>query len=196
MIPEVWKPFFDGISSQLNVGSIALELAGIDEISSVYVDPSMPIFDAVELLIDKEALKTSEGRAVTKRMMLKKPLRIIFFILITELEGRLYRVQEWSNRPVSELNEKNLNHLIVDLVDDPTLFSYQDFYKTRADFKEDLKAVSSIRNSIVHVNKKLELDIDIETVIKRKKQMITLLDALQQILDAQKRRRNHGGDPK
>jgi hypothetical protein len=193
MRPDKWQPFFNSISAQLNVGSVALEMPETS-LSYIDVDPSLPVFDAVDLLLKNDALRVPGGKFVTKRLMLKKPIRIIFFVLLTEIEGRLYRIQEWANRQVAELNEKNLNHLIVDLVDDETLFGYQTFYKSRADFKEDLKAVSSIRNNIVHVNKKLELDVDLETVIKRKRQMLNLLDALQEILDGQEKAKGNAPD--
>lgn len=159
------------------------------------VEATLPVFDAIDLLKDHESLVLPDGRTVKKRFLMKRPLRIIFFVLLTELESKLYRTQEWSSQPLSELNEANMNKLIVNLLDNATLFSYQDLYKTRADFKEDLKAVSAIRNNIVHVNKKLELEIDFETIVRRKGQLLKLLEAFNQILDAQERGRKDGNNP-
>jgi hypothetical protein len=143
------------------------------------------VYDAIDLLEKHDRLILPDGRVVKKGFILKRPLRILFFVMLTELESDLYRTQEWSNRPLKELNDKNMNDLIRDLVNDPVLFSYQNEYKAKSDFKEDLKAVCAMRNQIVHVNKKLELEVDFETIAKRKKQMQKLLDVLMGILSRQ-----------
>jgi len=139
----------------------------------------------LHLLESHQCLVLPDGRIVKRHMVLKRPLRILFFVLLTELESRLYRTMEWSHNPIREFNEQHLNDYIRVLVDDPVLFGYQSVYATRSDFKEDLKAVSSLRNLIVHVNKKLELDTDFETVVKRRDQILKLLDGLEQILSGQ-----------
>ena len=191
-----WEPFFNNISRQLTVSLIARPQTEKNSgAQQVAVEATLPVFDAIDLLKDHESLVLPDGRTVKKRFLMKRPLRIIFFVLLTELESKLYRTQEWSSQPLSELNEANMNKLIVNLLDNATLFSYQDLYKTRADFKEDLKAVSAIRNNIVHVNKKLELEIDFETIVRRKGQLLKLLEAFNQILDAQERGRKDGNNP-
>jgi hypothetical protein len=185
MRKDAWNAFFGNLSKQFTVSLIARKETVAEEGSYLAVSPTLPIYDTIDLLEKHERLILPDGRVVKKSFMLKRPLRIIFFIMLTELESRLYRTQEWSNRPLKELNDKNMNDLIRDLVNDPVLFSYQNEYKTKNAFKEDLKAVCAMRNQIVHVNKKLEFEVDFDTIIKRKKQMQKLLDVLVEILNHQ-----------
>lgn len=189
---EKWERFLESISRQLPVSLIANENADGLKGSFVEADGSLPVLEAIDLLEKHDYLRLPDGRIVEKRLLLKRPLRIALFVILTELESRLYRTQEWSNRPLKELNDKNLNDLIKDLVNDKILFAYQTAYKKRSEFKEDLKAVSSMRNQIAHVNKKLEMEVDFETVLKRKRQMLRLLDALDEILARQERVRANG----
>ena len=103
-------------------------------------------------------------------------------MILVELEGRLFRIHEWQGKDITELNEKNLNDLIRELVHSD-LLEFQDEYSSRSKFNEDFKAVSSFRNVIMHVNKKLERAVPLETLVKRKAQVMKLLAALQQIMD-------------
>lgn len=121
-------------------------------------------------------------RFVSYTNFFKTPVRILFFVMITEFESRLFRISEWSGKSISELNEQNLNTLIRYLIDSD-LVELQTEYETRGELKEDLKAISSFRNVVVHVNKKLEKDVSYEILVKRKSQIIKVLSALQQILD-------------
>lgn len=187
-----WETFFGNISKQLTVSLLAKPRRENENESCIEIEPELPVFDAIDLLEKYECLSLSDGRIIKRKFLLKRPLRILFFIYLTELESKLYRTQEWSNRALGELNETNMNDLIRDLINDEKLFSYQTEYKSRGAFKEDLKAISSIRNLIAHVNKKLELETDFETIVKRKKQMQRLLRALEQILDEQEKARKDG----
>lgn len=144
---------------------------------SIKRNPLTPIWDTMEGLYDCDYIDIGDGRGVSCRFFFKKTVRILFYALLVEFEGRLFRIHEWNGKDISELNEKNINDLIRDLVD------LQREYSSRANFKEDLKSISSFRNVIMHVNKRLEKNVDINTLIKRKKQILQLLSALQQILD-------------
>jgi hypothetical protein len=195
MREEEWRGFFGSISRQLPVSLVAKDpLEGRP--TGYRVRRSLPIFDAVDLFEKHDCLRLSNGRIVKKNFLLKRHLRILFFVFLTEIEARLYRTQEWAGMPIKGLNETNLNNLIQNLLGNNDLFPYQKEYKTRAKFKEDLKAISSFRNNIVHVNKKLEMDVDFGTVIKRKRQMQRLLAALQQILDGQEKAMADGSGSK
>lgn len=114
-------------------------------------------------------------------------MRIMFVILLSELEERLYRAAELRQGNTEGLNDKNLNDLIRMLLENDPI-SLQTEYESKAAFKDDLKALSSFRNIIFHINKKLEESIDYETIIKRKKQALRSLVALQQITDNLKER--------
>src|SRR3989338_274218 len=188
--PE-FKVFLSNMSSVLPVSLVAKPGHSHPKDRCMNVPDSLPVWDALTLFSDSDCLVLPDAIIVKRHMVLKRPLRIIFFVLLTELESRLYRVQEWSHNPVRELNEKHLNDYIRVLVDDPVLFSLQSLYSSRSDFKEDLKAASSLRNLIVHVNKKLELDLDFETAINRRDQILKLLDALDMILDEQRKALEH-----
>jgi len=192
MRKKYWENFFGNISKQFTVSLLAKPAREDEKGPYPAIDSAMPVFDAIDLLEKNECLQLTDGRIIKRKFILKRPLRILLFIFLTELESKLYRTQEWSNRPLKELNETNMNDLIRDLINDEKLFSYQTEYKTRGVFKEDLKAISSIRNLIAHVNKKLELETDFGTIIKRKRQMLRLLKALDEILDEQERGRKNG----
>jgi len=149
---------------------------------SVKRNPLTPIWDTMDGLYDCNYIDIGDNRGVSCKFFFKKTVRILFYVLLIEFEGRLFRIHEWRGKDISELNEKNINDLIRELVDSD-LVGLQKEYPTRKEFKEDLKALSSFRNVIMHVNKKLEKTVDINTLINRKKQIVRLLSALQQILD-------------
>ena len=188
---EFWD-FFSKISKYFTVSLIAKEIPLEKEETTLVVEGDLPIFDSIELLEKYSCLVLPDGKIVKRKFLLKRPLRILLFIFLAELESTLYRIQEWSGRELKELNEKNMNDLIRDLLNDKKLFTYQKEYPTRALFKEDLKAVSAVRNLIVHVNKKLELETDFETIAKRKRQMQKLYIALSQIIVEWNKERNNG----
>lgn len=144
--------------------------------------PHTPLWDTMDSTLGYDYIDIGGGRYVSCSYFLKKPVRILFFILLSEFESRLFRVHEWQGRDLVELNEKNLNDLIRDLVNSD-LISLQTEYESRGKLNEDLKACSAFRNVIMHVNKKLEQSVELETLINRKKQATKVLLALQQILD-------------
>ena len=199
MREEEWQVFFNNISNQLTVSWLARPPLNEDTTGYLEAEPSLPVFDAIDLLEEHEGLILPDGRVVIRKLVLKRPTRILFFVLLTELESKLYRIQEWSNRELNELNEFNLKRLIADLLNDQRLFSYQKIYDTRASFKKDLKAVNAMRNDVVHVNKKLELEVEFDTIVIRKRQLQKLIKALSEILDEQEKARrgaNNGAEKK
>ncbi|MBS3156645.1 hypothetical protein J4442_00530 [Candidatus Woesearchaeota archaeon] len=144
--------------------------------------PLIPIWDTMDSLYDCDYIDLGDGRFVSCRFFFKKTVRILFYVLLVEFEGRLFRIHEWNGKDISELNEKNINDLIKELLESD-LVNLQKEYHSRKEFKEDLKAISSFRNVIMHVNKKFEKTLNINIIVERKKQILKLLSALQQILD-------------
>ena len=191
MRPKEFEAFFQSISRQMPISLYAKRLDSEKPSACLLVHESMPVWDALELLEKQGCLSLPDGRILKGKFLLKKPLRTLFFILLTELEACLYRTQEWSGKPLQELNEKNMNDLIRSLVSDKRLFSYQAEYLKPSKFREGLKAASSLRNLIMHVNKKLELETDFETILKRKDQVLKVLKALNQILEVLEKERNN-----
>lgn len=145
-------------------------------------NPGTPIWDVLDSALNCEYIDIGEGRYVSCKYFFKRPARILFIMLLLELEARLFRVHERNGKDIAELNDKNMNELIKELVDSD-LIKLQIEYPSRAEFKEDLKAISAFRNVLMHYNKKLEKTIDIITLVSRKKQMNKMLVALQQISD-------------
>ncbi len=186
---EEFDKFFKGVSSSLPVSLLARAPYEGDPKGGDVVDGSLGVFEALDLLKESEFLFLADGRIIKRKFALKRPVRILFFVLLTEVESRLYRIHEWTNIALSELNEKNMNDFVRALVESEELFSYQKEYLKRSDFRDDLKAISSLRNLIVHVNKKLEMETDFETVCKRKEQIFRALKALDEILGELKKRR-------
>ncbi len=180
MYPGEFETLFRRLANLFTLETIA-ENKGFKG-KSVKRNPLTPIWDTMDGLYDCDYIDIGDERGVSCRFFFEKTVRILFYVLLVEFEGRLFRIHEWNGKNIEELNEKNINDLIRELVDSD-LVELQKEYQTRNEFKEDLKALSSFRNVIMHVNKKLEKSVDINTLIKRKKQIIKLLSSLQQILD-------------
>jgi hypothetical protein len=96
-----------------------------------------------------------------------RKVRIPFFLLLAEFESRLFRIHEWNGKDIAVLNEKYINESIKELLDSD-LIDLQKIYTSRKEFREDMKAISSFRNVIMHVNKKLERDLEPSVILKRK----------------------------
>ncbi len=180
MYPGEFETLFRRLANLFTLETIAENKSF--EGKAIKRNPLTPIWDTMDGLSNCDYIDIGDGRGVSCRFFFKKTVRILFYVLLVEFEGRLFRIHEWRGKDISELNEENINDLIRELVDSD-LVGLQKEYATRTEFKEDLKAISSFRNVIMHVNKKLEKTVDINTLIARKKQIIKLLSALQQILD-------------
>lgn len=180
MYPGEFETLFRRMANLFTLETIAenKEFEG----KAVKRNPLTPIWDTMDGLYNCDYIDIGDGRGVSCRFFFKKTVRILFYVLLVEFEGRLFRIHEWNGKDISELNEKNINELIKELINSD-LVELQNEYPTRKEFKEDLKALSSFRNVIMHVNKKLEEGVDVNTLIKRKRQIVKLLSALQQILD-------------
>lgn len=159
-------------------------------------NPQTPMWDTIDSIKGYEGIDLGNDKYVETEHFFRKPIRILFFILIHELESRLYRVLRWNGTPTKDLDNLNINDMIRELINNKDLLELQEVYKSKTNFKEDLKAIfkedlkaiSSFRNIIVHSNRKLLNDVDLETLIKRKSQVLKLLEALQQILDKMDRK--------
>jgi hypothetical protein len=186
MYPGEFDNLFRKIANIFTLETMAKELK-LDG-SFLKRNPQTPIWDVMDSVLDCEYIDIGDGKYVSCEHFFKKPVRIMFMMLLIELEGRLFRIHQWQGKDLAELNDKNMNELIKELVDSD-LINLQIEYSSRAEFKEDFKAISAFRNVVMHYNKKLEQTIDINVLISRKKQMNKMLVALQQILDkmAQKR---------
>jgi len=180
MYPGEFETLFRRIANLFTLETIAETKVG--EGKSVKRSPLTPIWDTIDSLGGCDYINIGGGRTVACKFFFKKTVRILFYVLMVEFEGRLFRIHEWNGKDISELNEKNINDLIRELIESD-LIKLQNEYKSKSEFKDDLKAISSFRNVIMHVNKKLEKTIDVETLITRKKQISRVLYAFQQILD-------------
>ena len=180
MYPGEFETLFNNVSNLFTLDTVAQK----KKLKGEYPKrgPHTPLWDTMDSTLGYDYIDIGGGRYVSCQNFLKKPVRILFFMLLTEFEGRLFRIHEWQGRDLSELNEKNLNDLISDLVNSE-LIKLQTEYESRGKFNEDLKACSAFRNVIMHVNKKLERSVELKTLIERKKQASRLLLALQEILD-------------
>lgn len=180
MYPGEFETLFRRLANLFTLESIS-ETKHIEG-KTVKRNPHTPIWDTMDGLYDCDYIDIGDNKYVSCRFFFKKTVRILFYVLLVEFEGRLFRIHEWNGKPIEELNETNINDLIRELIDSD-LINLQREYSSRSEFKEDLKAMSSFRNVIMHVNKKLEKTLDTNTLTKRKKQVLRLLSALQQILD-------------
>ena len=149
-------------------------------------NPDTPIWDTMDSLQGFEYINIGDGKVVPRSKFFKIQVRSLFFILLVQFEENLYRLHQWKGVPIEQLNEANINDLIRELVNSD-LISFQKEYISNNEFKEDLKAISSFRNVVMHVNKKLQRNVDIDVVIKRKRQLDRVLNSLQQISDTMER---------
>jgi len=194
MYPGEFENLFRKISNIFTLESVAKKEEIIGKL--LKRNPETPLWDTIESIEGYEGLAIGEGKYVSSEHFFKKPIRILFFILIHELESRLYRILRWNGAPIEELDKCSINDLIRMLINNESLILLQDVYSSRnrfkedlkTIFKEDLKAISSFRNTIFHTNRKLLKGVDVGTIIKRKKQVLMLLEALQQILDRMERK--------
>jgi hypothetical protein len=185
MYPAEFNEVFKKISSifTLELVSEKLDLNG----NFPKRNPDEPLWDCIDDLHHEQYIDIGNGKFFSCKFFFKRPIRILFSLLISEFESRLFRIQERLGKDISELNEKNINDFIRELLK-PELIELQDEYKSRQEFKEDLKAISAFRNIIVHTNKKLQYAIKPDTVFERKKQILKILKALQQISDKLRKR--------
>jgi len=181
MYPGEFENLFRKIVKIFTLGSIAKN--EIIKGKLLKRNPETPLWDTIEDIKGFDGIDLENGKYVSAEYFFKKPIRISFFILIHEMESRLYRIQQRRGLPLKEIDEMNINDLIRRLLKNEELIKLQEIYSSRAEFKEDLKAISAFRNIIVHTNKKLLKNVDVDTLITRKKQVLKLLSAIQQILD-------------
>ena len=184
MYPGEFEAMFRKMADLFTLDMIAenIEVSG----RSIKRTPSTPIWETIEGMRGCDYVDIGDGRVVPCHFLLKIATRVLFYTLLVQFEERLFRIHEWRGKDIGELNEKNINDLIRELVDS-NLVGLQREYGSRSEFKEDLKAISAFRNVVMHVNKKLEDKVDVDVVIKRKRQIVKLLSALQEILDRMRR---------
>ncbi|MAE49466.1 hypothetical protein CMI48_01425 [Candidatus Pacearchaeota archaeon] len=180
MYPGEFEKFFSRVSNQFTLDLLARERQF--EGKSLHRNPETPIWDTIDILDTCEVVDLGGGKYVQTASFFKRPVRILFFIQLSEFESRLFRIHEKMGTDVALLNDKNLKELVVEFLE-REVGEWQQEYDTKGKLKEDLKAISVFRNSVMHVNKRLEKTIAPETLIKRKQQLGKLLSALQQILD-------------
>jgi mutator protein MutT len=180
MYPGEFEEMFRKVASCFTLESVAQK----KEVEGNFPkrNPNTPIWDTLDSLQDAQYVDIGNGLVVPRSKFFKIQVRSLFFILLVQFEENLFRIHQWKGKPIEELNESNINDLIRELVDSD-LINLQREYISRSEFKEDLKAISSFRNVIMHVNKKLQRDIEIDVVVKRKRQINRILNALQQISD-------------
>lgn len=150
------------------------------------VKDDLPILDALDLLLEHDCLVTEHGLVVTRTEAMERPVRILFYMLITELEYSLYKILKQyldSEETLEALRTYQINDMIREFVKSDNIIRNQNIYKTKQEMKRDLKAVSSFRNIVMHSNRKMELETEFEVILERKNQLFRLLDAMGQIMD-------------
>ncbi len=179
MNPKDFNKFFNLLADQLTVTLIARK--STEQSSCFRVNDDMPIFEALELLEKHKCLATEEGLVVTRKDIMKKPVKTLFYALIIEIDYRLYKILKNRVESIDELQTKNMNDMIRLFLTDDDLFKRQTLYKRKTDLKKDLKALNSFRNVIMHSNRKLYLETEFRTILNRKRQALKLLEALGQL---------------
>ncbi len=185
MYPEEFDKMFRKVADCFKLESISQKKK--IEGNFLKMDSNTSIWDALDNLKDFEYVDIGNDKVVPRSKFFKIQVRSLFFILLVQFEENIFRIHQWKGKPIEDLNESNINDLIRELINSD-LIKLQKEYSSRGEFKEDLKAISSFRNLIMHVNKKLQRAVEIDTVVKRKKQLNKILNSLQQISDSLERR--------
>ena len=175
---------FLSVSRDFNIVLLAKSAKPLE--NCINVKDNMQVFDALELLQEYNCLVTEKGLVVTRKEAMERPVRILFFMLMIEMEYSIYKIlKQYMNSPESleRLRSLHLNDMIREFFTLPEPFGMQDIYTKKQDMKKGLKAVSSFRNIIMHSNRKMELETDFTVILKRKGQLFGLLDALGQITE-------------
>src|SRR3989344_2999933 len=176
MRPEKFKPFFEKLSKEVTVSLISKDTPPKGK--SLRVPDNLPVFEALDLLEKCDSLITESGEVFTKEDSMKKPVKTLFYALIIEIEYRLYKVLKSRVDSIDMLREAEFNELIRLFLADSELFNLQKVYSKESEMKDDLKAISSFRNVIMHSPRKIDLETSYNIVIKRKNQALKLMKAL------------------
>ena len=177
------KNIFNTISKDLTAEMIAKpsKTSGGFQITK-----NLPVFECVDLLEKYPVLKTENNLEITRLELMNKPIKTLFYVLSSDIEYALYKVIKAYAKPedLSKIREYYLNDLIREFLKLEQAFKLQNIYTKRYEIKKDLKAISSFRNIIMHANSKIQLETEFKIIVERKKQMIKLLDAFQQIRES------------
>ena len=179
MRPERFKPFFEKLSKEMTASLISRDLSSCEKCFEI--EDNLPIFDVLDLLEKHECLRLENGQVITRDDTMRKPVKTLFYLLITEIEYRLYKVLKNRVESLEKLRESEFNELIRLFLENKELFEIQDIYSKRAELKEDLKAISSFRNVIMHAPRKIDLETRYDVVVKRKNQALKLMKMLGEI---------------
>jgi len=179
-----FRRFFSDVARNFNIALLAKHR----EISKnfIHVKDDIQVFDALELLKKYEGLVTEEKLVVIKEDAMERPVRILFFMLIEEVEYSIYKILKQYTESIENLEKLRsiyLNELIREFFALSDIFEMQKVYSKRQEMKRDLKAVSSFRNILMHSNRKMELETEFNLILKRKEQIFRLLDALEEIIE-------------
>jgi len=179
MEPKIFKKFFKKLSDDLTVEFMSKEQKTFG--SCLKVKNNLPALDALELLEKYDCLVTEDGLVMARKDAMKRAIKTLFYVLITQLEYHLYKALKPRMQSLKELQAGDLNDLIRLFLAQDDLFKMQTVYAKKSEMKNDLKAISSFRNLIMHSNKKMDLETEFSTILKRKRQVMKLIDALDQM---------------
>lgn len=183
MDPKKFDAFFNKLSTSIVALDVAKEDGSVKGL--VRVNGKLPLFEAIDFLEKEEGIAVSDRLSIRRRQLMNHPIKVLFYLLVTQIEYQLYKVLKNSGLSENALHELNFNDLVRQFLSNESLTSRQTIYKSRLKFKDDLKAISSFRNVLMHSNKKMNLANDYKVVLKRKKQALSLLKALNDIFYSQ-----------
>jgi len=184
MDPQKFDVFFNKLAATIKLSDIYAKEAN-SKTNKKIIDLNKPLFDALDLFENQEELFISDKLSVKRTQLMNHPFKVLFYLLIIQIEYQLYKIQK-ENEPSKKekLQILTFNELIKGFLDNKELMQKQVIYKSKKEFKEDLKAISSFRNIIMHSNRKMQLSLEYKTIIKRKQQLMKLINALNEIRKA------------
>lgn len=152
-------------------------------------DSRWKIWDKLEDIGDAEFLDLGNGKYIDCKHLFKKPIRILFFVQLVELEGRMYSVLEWSGKNTKDLDKRINFYDYLNYLNESKNEAINVIFKRRYNSKKkfkDLGGLNSFRDDVMHADKKLEKR-KMEEIIKNKERINGLMVCLQSILDKMER---------
>ena len=176
-----FKELFNKISNCFTLGELIKEVHILQDAKNcIEFDSKKRVWDLIDKIGNHNCIKIKGKNVyVSSKILLKKPTRLLFYLYIAEVEGRLFRILR-SNHKISELNTKYIREL-GKMIKNSDVIDKQKIY-TRSEFYKDLCRISSFRNDVMHITKKFESDIGL--LVRRKANIVKMLNSLQQIQDS------------
>jgi len=173
-MPDKFENLFEKISKKL-VLSLISENSKIDKIGEL--SKNKPIWNFLDNY-DGSNIFLDNGEVVKLNNLKKRPLRILFFIYISEMESRLFRLTKINFPEIPNILMDRLN--LIDLIK-----LFKDKYNNKKLIKK-LNSINNFRNKIMHMDSKFEKELKVRKLKDYKNDLIYVNNSLQELINKKK----------